>query len=193
MKKKLCTRCRQKEPYKNFAACKECREYSIEFKRKLRSGEHTPRPKDALTYKQKMEITKRERAAWRKRMEEDPELALLIKEDAKFIEDAERREQGLATLEVKKSTYKRACAQDLVSIEPFQEWIENKLRIYSIEEFAMVVETSARSVHRWRTGREVDKRGKERFIREIPLHTVDTAITREGSNALWELYPNLYE
>lgn len=126
-------------------------------------------------------------------MEEDPELALLIKEDAKFIEDAERREQGLATLEVKKSTYKRACAQDLVSIEPFQEWIENKLRIYSIEEFAMVVETSARSVHRWRTGREVDKRGKERFIREIPLHTVDTAITREGSNALWELYPNLYE
>ena len=25
------------------------------------SGEHTPRPKDALTYKQKMAITKRER------------------------------------------------------------------------------------------------------------------------------------
>ena len=193
MNNKLCTRCRQKKPYKHFAACKECREYSIEFKRKLRSGEHTPRPKDALTYKQKMAITKRERAVWRKRMEEDPELARLIKEDAKFIEDAERREQGLATLQVKKSTYKRACAQDLVSIEPFQEWIENKLRIYSIEEFAMTVETSARSIHRWRTGREIDKRGKERLIKEIPLHTVDTAITREGSNALWELYPNLYE
>jgi hypothetical protein len=126
-------------------------------------------------------------------MEEDPELALLIKEDAKFIEDAERREQGLATLEVKKSTYKRACAQDLVPIEPFQEWIENRLRVYSIEEFSLIIETSPRSVHRWRTGKEVDKKGRLRIIGEIPLHTVDTAITREGNNALWELYPKFYE
>ena len=193
MGNKMCSRCRQKKPYKHFASCKKCREHSIEFKRKLRSGEHTPRPKGALTYKEKMAITKRERAAWRKRMEEDPELALLIKEDAKFIEDAERREQGLATLEVKKSTYKRACAQDLVPIEPFQEWIENRLRVYSIEEFSLIIETSPRSVHRWRTGKEVDKKGRLRIIGEIPLHTVDTAITREGNNALWELYPKFYE
>jgi hypothetical protein len=194
MKKKLCTRCRQKEPYKNFASCKECREYSINFKRKLRSGEHTPRPKDALTYKEKMAITKRERAAWRKRMEEDPELARLIKEDAKFIEDAERREQGLPPVEVKKSSYRRDSKSELLEIGPFQEWIEKRLTAYdSIDTFAMLVETSARTVHRWRTGREVDKRGKERIINKIPLNTVDIAITREGSTNLWELYPELYE
>ena len=127
-------------------------------------------------------------------MEEDPELARLIKEDAKFIEDAERREQGLPLVQVKKSTYRRDSKSQLLEIEPFQEWIEKRLPAYdSIDTFAMLVETSARTVHRWRTGREVDKRGKERIINKIPLNTVDIAITREGSTNLWELYPELYE
>ena len=117
----------------------------------------------------------------------------LLKETKSFKADEIRREKGLATVEVEKSTYKRACAQDLVCIKPFQEWIEKCLKNYSIEEFALIVETSPRSIHRWRTGREIDKRGKQRIINEIPLHTVDTAITREGGNALWELYPKLYE
>ena len=127
-------------------------------------------------------------------MEEDPELAQLIKEDAKFIEDAERREQGLPSLEVKKSTYRRDATCQLLEIGPFQEWIEKRLEVYdSIDTFATLVETSPRSVHRWRKGREIDKMGKERTINKIPLNTVDIAITREGSTNLWELYPELYE
>lgn len=116
-----------------------------------------------------------------------------VKERNSFSADELRRQNGLGTIEVERSTYKRACANDLVPIKPFQEWIENRLRVYSIEEFALIIETSPRSVHRWRTGKEIDKKGRLRIIEEIPLHTVDTAITREGSNALWELYPKFYE
>ena len=119
--------------------------------------------------------------------------SFLAKERNSFLADKRRRENGLGTIEVEKSIYTKARAQELVSIEPFQEWIEKCLRIYSVDEFALIVETSPRSVHRWRTGKEIDKRGILRTIKEIPIHTVDIATTREGSSALWELYPKLYE
>lgn len=110
-----------------------------------------------------------------------------------FYEDAMRRVTGLGTVDVAPSTYKRCKGDELLPLGPFQEWIENRLEVYeSIEDFASIIETSPRTILRWRTGREVD-RGKERFFNQIPLNTVDVALTREGSKGLWELYPELYK
>ena len=110
-----------------------------------------------------------------------------------FYEDAMRRSAGLGTLTVPPSTYKRCKGDELLPLKPFQQWIENRLEVYeSIEDFASIIETSPRTILRWRTGREVD-RGKERKFNEIPLNTVDLALTREGSKGLWELYPELYK
>ena len=110
-----------------------------------------------------------------------------------FYEDAMRRASGLGTMTVSPSTYKRCKGDELLPLKPFQQWIENRLQVYeSIEDFASIIETSPRTILRWRTGREVD-RGKERKFNQIPLNTVDLALTREGSKGLWELYPELYK
>lgn len=114
-------------------------------------------------------------------------------EEKMFKQDAHRRSIGLGTIEVEPSTYKRCRGDELLPLKPFQQWIESRLEVYgSVEDFASIIETSPRTVLRWRTGREVD-RGKERFFNEIPLNTVDLAITREGNYSLWEIYPELYK
>lgn len=134
------------------------------------------------------------RREWqRNKLENDPEWAERYREKQRFYAEKKRRERGAKPREVASSTYKKCKGEEMVAIKPFQDWIEEKIELYgSIEDFASLIETSPRTVHRWRTGREMD-RGRERKFTEIPLNTVDVALTREGSNGLWELYPDLYK
>jgi hypothetical protein len=129
------------------------------------------------------------------KLETDPAWAEAYREKQRFYADKKRREKGVPIRKkVESSSYKREKQGTLVEIKPFQQWIESRLEVYdSIEEFAMAVEASPRAVLRWRTGREIGKNGKERIIEKIPLNTVDLALTREGNNALWEIYPELYK
>lgn len=125
---------------------------------------------------------------------QDESYAADLRERKKFYEDKRRRSRGLPTKEVEPSTYKRAKDDELMPIEPFQAWIESRIEVYgSVEDFAIAVHTSPRTVLRWRTGREIGKNGKERVFKKIPLNTVDLAITRDGNYALWEIYPELYK
>lgn len=175
--------------------CRTCERINGRAKNAKKNGRTEPyKPKDwnkkKLTHKQALA---RRRQWTNKKAREDQEFAAKIRENQSFYADKKRREMGLGTKEVEKSIYQRGKGSELLYIEPFQQWIETKLEVIPIEEFALIVDTSARTIHRWRTGREIDKMGKERIIDKIPLHTVDIAITREGNTALWELYPELYE
>lgn len=166
MSSRRCSVCTAPNPDKNFRTCVECRE--ADRKRRIRK-----KNKDIDLIRKVVINESHERQV--------------------FYEDAVRRSKGLATLEVRPSTYKRCKGDELLPLEPFQKWIENRLEVYeSIEDFASIIETSPRTILRWRTGREID-RGKERKFDQIPLNTVDLALTREGSKGLWELYPELYK
>lgn len=161
-----CSTCGNPNSDKNYKTCVECRE--ADRKRRIR------RKKQNINLIKKIVVDENH-------------------EQQVFYEDAMRRVTGLGTVDVAPSTYKRCKGDELLPLKPFQQWIENRLEVYeSIEDFASIIETSPRTILRWRTGREVD-RGKERFFNQIPLNTVDVALTREGSKGLWELYPELYK
>jgi hypothetical protein len=160
-----------------------------------RSEPYGPQKYVGQTPEQRRERRLKSRREWQKmKLETDPEWAERYRERQRFYAEKKRREKGIKAREVEKSTYKRSKADDLIEIAPFQQWINHKIEKYgSIEDFAMAVDTSPRTVLRWRTGREISKNGKERVFDKIPLHTVDVALTREGNTALWEIYPELYK
>lgn len=148
----------------------------------------------AMSPEEKAEYQRKRRAERRLERLKDEAYVEDLRERKRFYEDKRRRAQGLPTKEVEPSSYQRAKDDELVPIKPFQEWIERRIEVYGcIEDFATAVHASPRSVHRWRTGRELGKNGKERVFNKIPLNTVDLAVTREGTYALWEIYPELYK
>lgn len=177
--------------------CRTCERINGRTENAKRAGRTEPYGQEKYvgqTQEERKQRKLKKRREWQKmKLETDPEWAERYREKQRFYAERRRREAGAVPKEIEKSTYQRAKDSELLEIGPFQEWLEVKLNTYeSIEEFANLIESSPRAVLRWRSGREMGKNGKERIINKIPLNTVDLAITREGSNGLWELYPELY-
>lgn len=177
--------------------CRTCERLRGRVRNAQRAGRkepYGPQKYVGQTPEERKQRRLKSRRDWQKmKLETDPEWAERYREKQRFYAEKRRRERGVQPLAIEKSTYKRSKNDDLISIKPFQQWIESRIETYgSIEDFAIAVDTSPRTVLRWRTGREIDKRGKERIFDKIPLHTVDVALTREGNTALWEVYPELY-
>lgn len=179
------------------SSCHTCGRIKVRKKSTDLTGNSGPYKRwvtSGMTEAEREEHHRKRRAQRRRERLKDKHYAEDLKERKRFYEDKRRRERGLPTKEVEPSTYKRAKDDDLMPIAPFQAWIESRIEVYgSIEDFAIAVHTSPRTVLRWRTGREIGKNGKERVFNKIPLNTVDLALTREGNYALWELYPELYK
>lgn len=189
----------REEPQYFRNICRTCERINGRVSNAKRNGRD--KPYAPLVYKsclaeERSARRRKSRNEWqRKKLKEDPVWAERYRENQRFYAEQKRRERGAAVRKkVKQSNYKRSTDSDLIEIKPFQQWIESKIEVYgSIESFALAVDANVRSIHRWRSGKEIDKRGKERVIAMIPLHTVDVAITREGNTALWEIYPDLYK
>lgn len=178
--------------------CRTCERLEARVKNAERAGRSEPygqRQLVGLTPEKRAARRRELRNEWqRRKLKEDPVWAENYREKQRFYAERRRRELGVPVRKNYVSTYQKASESELLDIKPFQQWIEDRLQYYeTIEDFAAVIDTSPRAVLRWRTGRERDKRGKERIITKVPLNTVDIAITREGNTGLWEIYPDLYE
>lgn len=187
----------KKTPKYLSSRCHTCSRIQVRKKETDLTGESGPYKRwvtSGMSAEEREQHHRKKRAnRYRERMTNE-EYVEDLRERKRFYEDKRRRNMGLPTKEVEPSTYQRAKNDELMPIKPFQQWIDSRIEVYgSIEDFAVAVSTSPRTVHRWRTGREIGKNGKERVFDKIPLNTVDLAITRDGAYALWEIYPELYK
>lgn len=208
---KLCKGCNRVKPADEFYVCKgktvgEDGRHSqvLSTKCKVCKREQVKARKERMD----PEEFKRERAEagrrWRERVGREYQ-----NEIAAFKREKKRREQGKERAYAKHHLAVKGQGVKgdvMVPIEPFQKWLRSRAAYYATFEdivrpegytagLTMLAELcgiSDRTFRRFLDGEEMiskgDHKGERRKLEAIPLHTVDSALTREGSTMLMDLY-----
>lgn len=120
-----------------------------------------------------------------------PEKRAMMNENRRFRYDLKRAQDGRKPRYERKFSKPHANQTDeMLPLEPFQKWLEEKVIEYGeVKTLASLLQVHPDSIKRWRRGWDITE-GKRTPLRGIPFGMVDWCLTNEGGTLMFELYPD---